>query len=115
MGRVLILKEYDLPSAPMGTDHPQEGLVGFLHPFFSDQQQHIAAPHIEYAVEDALGSIAGDRHADLGADTPIAGIERRGLANDGLVEHQEQRARACGQAAFEPPLAWRQVGERRAN
>ena len=115
MGRTPILKEYDLPPAPMGTDHPQEGLVGFLHPFLGNQQQHIAAAYIEYAMEDALGAIAGDRHADLGADAPIAGIERRGLGNDGLVEHQEHRARACGQAAFEPPLAWRQVGQRRAS
>jgi hypothetical protein len=43
-------------------------------------------------VKDPLGAVAGDRHPDLRADMAEAGIDRRGLGDDRLVEDQDDRA-----------------------
>ena len=57
-----------------------------------DQQRDITAPDVDRPVEDALGAVAGDRHADLLADVAIARLERRSLGDDRLVEHQQDGA-----------------------
>ena len=114
LGRT-ILEDHEVPTAPMGTDQPEERLMRIPRPILGDQQRQIAAPDIDRPVEHPLGVRPTDRHPHLLADGAIAVIQRRRLGDDRLVQHQDHRARATLQAAFQPPFAWRQVSGRAAN
>jgi hypothetical protein len=46
---------------------------------------------------------------------PIAVGKGGHLGDDGLIEHEEDSARAPVQPPLEPPCAWRQVAERWAS
>lgn len=114
MGGAPVFKEDNMPAPPMGADHPQEGLMGFLHPCVGNQQQHLPAPDIEDAMQHAAGMIASHRDADPFADPPVATVEGRGLQNDRLIKHQADRPFPLPQPVLKPPFACCQVGERRA-
>lgn len=110
-----VLEQHDVPAAPLRADHRQERLVGLLGPFFGDQPRHITAPNVDRPVEDPLGAVPRDRHADLLPDVARAAIKRGRPRDDCLVKHQQHRAEAALQPAFPPPFDCRQVSERRAS
>ncbi len=99
----------------MRADHLQEVLMRHLIPDFRDQQQDLAAPDIDDAMQDALLAIARDGDAALVPDPTVTTVERRRLTDDDLIEHQDDRALARQKSAFEPPFACRHVFERKAN
>lgn len=115
MGRSPILKEHELPAPPMGANHPEEGAMRHLVPGLRDTQHDITAPDIQHPVQDAPGMRPGDRHRHLLSPGPIAVGEGRHLGDDGLIEHEEDRAEAPVQPPLEPPFAWRHVAERWAS
>jgi hypothetical protein len=88
----------------MGTNHRQERLVLLLGPCLGDQQHHITALDVDRPMEDPLGTVARDRHAHLLADMAVAGIQRRCLRDDRLIEHQQHGTDAVLQAGLEPPF-----------
>jgi hypothetical protein len=104
LGRT-ILKDHEIPTAPMGTDHREERFMRPLGPIFGDQQREIAAPDIDRPVEDPLGAIPADRHPHLPADGTVAAIQGRRLRDNRFVQHQHHGAIAILQAAFQPPFA----------
>src|SRR5512135_2735275 len=110
-----ILEKHDLPTPPVGADHRQEALVRLLGPLLGDQQRYVPGLDVDRPVEDALGAVPRDRHPDLLADMAVAGVERRSLRDDRLVEHQHHGAYPAVQAAFQPPFDCRQVSGRRAS
>jgi hypothetical protein len=99
----------------MRPNHPEECLMGLVGPLFGDQQGHVAAPDVHRPVQDALGPVAGDRHADLLADVAVGVVERRCLGDDRLIEHEQDGVSLAVQAAFEPPFDCLQVEGRRAS
>ena len=98
----------------MGANHREEGLVRLLEPFVGNQQQQVPTPDIEHAMEDTSSMRAPDGDAHLLPKAPVALIQGWDLRDDGLIEHQDDRALPYGQAAFEPPFACRHVVGRRA-
>jgi hypothetical protein len=115
MGRPSILKEHDVPAPPMGANHREEGVLRRLVPGLRDIPHDIPAPDMQHPVQDAPGMGPGDRHRHLLAPGPIAVGEGRHLGDDGLIEPEEDRARAPVQPPLEPPFAWRHVAERWAS
>src|SRR5262245_7449697 len=115
MLRRTILEDYEVPTAPMATDQPQERLVRISRPILGDQQRQIAAPNIDRPMEHPLGVRPTDRHPHLLTDGSIAVIQRRCLGDDRLVQPRDHVARAARQAAFKPPYAWRQASGGAAN
>jgi hypothetical protein len=100
MGRTAIFKQYYAPATPVGTDHPQKRLVSFLDPLVSNQQQYIATPGVEHAMENSPGSIPCDQDAFLLADVTVAIVQGRCLGEDGLIQHQRNRAFTGKQSVF---------------
>ena len=98
--RATILKQDDVPSAPVRTNHPEKSLVRLLHPFSADEQQCVATADIQTAMKDALLPIAGDGNKGLLPSPTITTVERRGLGDDRLVEHQHDGALAPRDPAF---------------
>src|SRR6266849_6906458 len=115
MRRPPIFKQHDLPAAPMCPNHGQKVLMGLLHPLVGDQSQHLPAFAIEDPVQNTLAPIATNRDPDLLTTPPIATVQRRSLTNDGLIQHQENRALPLREPPFEPPLACRHLGARSAS
>ena len=72
MGRAAIFEQDDVPSSPLRPDHREEILMRVLIPMVRDQQCDRACPHIESAVEHALGPIARNGDAHLLPQTPVA-------------------------------------------
>ena len=93
-------KEYQVPAPPVRPDHAQEVLMLVLRPSLGDHPRHIPGADVNRPVEDPLGPVARDRHAHLLADVAVAGVERRRLRDDRLVEHQHDGADAALQPAF---------------
>lgn len=114
MGRAAVCKQHDLPPPLVGPDHRQKVLVGFLHPLIGDQQQHRAAPDIEGAMEHPFAPIARNGDADLLTNPAIAAVPGGRFTHEGFLQPQAHRPLPLPEPAFEPPLAWRQVGERSA-
>ena len=71
MWRPPILKEDDVPAAPMGANHREESLMRGMVPGLGDEQEHITTPDIESAMQHAPGMRARDRHRDLLPSAPI--------------------------------------------
>src|SRR5262245_25748368 len=103
-----------MPATPMRADHSQEGLMGVLIPHIRNQQEHVATPDIEHTMEDTAGMMAPHWNTDLLPTAPVTVIQRWGLRDDGFIKHQHDGPDTVAEPAFEPPFAWRQVGERRA-
>ena len=110
-----VLEQHNVPTPPMSANHAQKMLVFLLCPGRSHEQLHIAGRDVDCPVENSAPVAAADRHCDLAADVPIAGIQRRRFGDDCLVEHQQDRPRLVFQPIFEPPFAWRQVAGRWAS
>ncbi len=72
MRRATVLKQHDVPAAPMRADHREEGLRRLLHPLLGDQQAHVAAPDIDHPMQNTLGTLARDGHAHLFPDAAVA-------------------------------------------
>jgi hypothetical protein len=114
MRRTPVLEQDDVPPAPMGADHGQECLMRLLDPLLGNQQEELPTVNIEDAMEHPSRMRARDRHTDLLADPPLASIQRWGLGDNRLIQHQEDRPLPGGQTTLEPPFAWRHVAGRRA-
>jgi hypothetical protein len=95
-----VLEDHDPPTPPVGADRREESLVRLLGPLLGDQERDVTGFDVDRPVEDALGAVPRDRHPDLLADGAVAGVERRGLGDDRLVEHQHHGADTAFQAAF---------------
>src|SRR5689334_22998166 len=113
MRRPAILKQHDVPGAPVRTDHFQEILMSLFLPKLADKEQDRAGMDIKHAVQNPLGAIAADPDARLLATPPITAVERWRFGDDRFIQHQDDRSDTFGQATLEPPLDWRQVGEQR--
>jgi hypothetical protein len=113
VGRAAILKQDEVPAAPVRAHPFQKVLVGQFIPHLGDQQEHLPRQDVDRAMEDAFGPLAGNGHAHLLADVAIAAVEGRRLGDDGFIEHEQDRALMAPEALFKPPFACRQKGSRR--
>ena len=100
-----ILKQDDMPTASVSPDQLQEVLMRDLIPGLSDEEQDIATPDIDHAMQNALAAIAGDWDQSLLPNPAITTIKRRGLGNDHLIKHQDDASFFATQASFQPPFA----------
>lgn len=83
--------------------------MSLLNPLLSDEQHYLTTPNIDRSVEDTLSTIPCNGHAYLLPYATVATIQRRRLAYDCLVKHQDYGAFSPFQPVFKPPLACRQV------
>src|SRR5687768_6333510 len=83
-----IFKQYQEPAAPMTPNHFQKILMRVFIPDVGNQEHYIATSDVEGTVQNALGTIAGYWHTSLLTDAAVTTIERRRLANDGLIKHE---------------------------
>jgi len=113
-GRVAIFEQHDGRPSLLRPDHREQVLMCGLIPLVRDQQGDRACPHIEGAVEHALGPITGAGDTHLLPPMPVATRQGWGFRNDRLIQHQDHRPRAVCEPAFEPHFACRHAGVRRA-
>lgn len=83
-----------------------------LVPFFSNEQEAIAARDVERAVQYALLPITGDGDAGLASDATVTTVEWRRLGNDSFIQHQDDGPLCGEKPAFKPPFACRHVFDR---
>jgi hypothetical protein len=79
--------------------------MGVLIPHIRNQQQYVATPDINHTMEDAAGMMPTHRNTDLLPTAPVTVIQRWGLGDDGLIEHQHDGTYTVAEASFEPPFA----------
>ena len=100
MGRASIFKQDDLPAAPLAPDHVQKCLMGGLVPGLGNEQAHRPSLNVQNTMDNPSGVIARNRNARLLPDMTIATVQRRGLRNNGFIQHEQDRPLASEKAMF---------------
>jgi len=89
----------------MRAKHLQEELMGLLIPHVGDEEQDIPRGDIEHAMQDPPSAVPSNGDADLLTDSAITTVEWWSFRDDGLIQHEDDRAEAASKPPFEPPLA----------
>ena len=91
----------------------QKNLVGILRPLRRNQQRDLAIFDVKRTGKNPVGALVGDRHLHRLAIAPITTIQRRRFGENDFIQYEDYGAFARRQPLFNPPLACRQVGERK--
>ncbi len=109
-----IFKQHQVPTTPLLANQAEEDLMRLLRPLQADQQGDLTGGDIDGPVKDAALPITGNGHLHRLAPATITTIQGWGRGNDDFIQHQDDGARSICQPLFSPPLACRQVEERKA-